>query len=819
MNVLIRSAHTAGLAAACAVLLSAQAPAGPQQSGQTTGAVTPVPALPDQPLLVPNVHSALPLDPEDYWFAPRDGEHATEQDRLLASASGAFAAGNFASALSYAQKAAALDGPLTGYARYYIAFSDLRMSRTDDAAKGFDAVLDGKPDGQLAVSAMLGKADVLELRGDHAGAADLLEKLSSEKTASPDTITLHFAQAALNAGDRPRAAAAFLKVYYEFPLTDAANSAGAALASLQDVVSKNGYKLDLGRALVLFGAKRYAEARSALDDIHDQTGGDDREVADLRMAECDYFLKHFPAARDRLEPYLEHAARQAEAQFFYLGTIRDLGDTDRYVSLTHALVDRFPDSTWAEEALNNLGTYYILANQDDQAAQTFKEMYEKYPHGEHAERAAWKYGWWAYRTGNFAETVRVFESAAASFPHSDYRPPYLYWSARARDRMGDKDAAQARLHLVYTDYRNSYYGRLAHKRLTSAAENAAESPVAGKAAAEHGEAADPSPEVVPAAAQLTSPPVPVAAPPTAPLIRKLLIAGLYDDALGELTYAQAVWGTSPAIQATVAWIYHQKGDLRRAITIMRRAYPQFLAAGGEDLPPQILQVIFPLTYWDSIKKYATARGLDPYVMAALIAQESTFDSGAHSVADAWGLMQIEPSTGRKLARALHLRYRLSMLTNADINLRMGMLYFSQLVDQFGGTYYALASYDAGDTRVVKWKLERPGLEEDEFIDDIPFPETQNYVKRILGTAEDYRRLYGEDGATPAAVHAVSKPPSGSHATAGHASSAHRSTSRKATRTASTSHRTSATHATTVHKTSAIHKPAAHKTIKKKTAQK
>src|SRR4029079_19607827 len=89
---------------------------------------------------------------------------------------------------------------------------------------------------------------------------------------------------------------------------------------------------------------------------------------------------------------------------------------------------------------------------------------------------------------------------------------------------------------------------------------------------------------------------------------------------------------------------------------------------------------------------------------------------------------------------------MASLTNPELNLRLGTLYFSELVSQFGGTYYALASYNAGDSRVTRWKSESPGLDEDEFIDDIPFPETQNYVKRILGTAEDYRRLY-PDGAT------------------------------------------------------------------------
>jgi soluble lytic murein transglycosylase len=71
-----------------------------------------------------------------------------------------------------------------------------------------------------------------------------------------------------------------------------------------------------------------------------------------------------------------------------------------------------------------------------------------------------------------------------------------------------------------------------------------------------------------------------------------------------------------------------------------------------------------------------------------------------------------------------------------------MTYFKELMDRFGGAHLALASYNAGENRVEKWLSERPGVPQDEFIDDIPFPETQAYVKRILGTAEDYRRLYG-----------------------------------------------------------------------------
>ena len=75
---------------------------------------------------------------------------------------------------------------------------------------------------------------------------------------------------------------------------------------------------------------------------------------------------------------------------------------------------------------------------------------------------------------------------------------------------------------------------------------------------------------------------------------------------------------------------------------------------------------------------------------------------------------------------------------------MGTAYFADLVKQFGGAHFALASYNAGREPCGALDRRAPGRPRDEFIDDIPFPETQAYVKKILGTAEDYRRLYGSD---------------------------------------------------------------------------
>ena len=302
-----------------------------------------------------------------------------------------------------------------------------------------------------------------------------------------------------------------------------------------------------------------------------------------------------------------------------------------------------------------------------------------------------------------------------------------------------------RLRLLVEDYRNSYYGRLAAQWLRS-----------------HGLAVPGGPE---AAARFVAPgPLAADSPavPTAGLIRWLIAAEMNDEALDEVQYAERAYGSSPVLLATRAWLVNRKGDLRPAITLMRQAYPQFLAAGGETLPADILRIMFPRDYWPLITKYSALNRLDPYLVTALMAQESTFDARVVSGANAIGLMQVVPSTGRLYARKLGLRgYSTKKLTVPDTNVRIGTAYFADLVRQFGGEYFALAGYNAGDSRAVRWKAERPGLDRDEFIDDIPFPETQNYLRRVIGTAEDYRALYGTSDArspSPATTVAGDKAP-------------------------------------------------------------
>ncbi len=714
------------VALAAAVVLVASVGAQQARVASTIAEYTP-----GSVVLLPTIHPRVPRDLTQLWFVPEKPNPVSVD---FASAARLQAKGDYLKALPLLSNASSQPGIFALYASYDMGVALLNLGRADEARRIFEMIGERKPVGYLGDAAAFGLARSAEALNDSAAAVAIYTRLLQGKAGRTDELLMRLGTAAQAAGQPDRAVEAFMRLYYEFPLSEFAPSASVALARLPNApdISQGSerYGLEMARADRLFSAKQYAPARTAFTALKSMARGDDRELADLRIAESNYFLKRPREARDGLRPYLTSSTRKAEVLYFSALSMRALGATPDYLTTIRRIADDFPQERWAEDALNSLATHYIVHDDDEKADEILRELYRKYPKSSHAERAAWKIGWRAFLQEQYGDTATFFERAASDFPRSDYRPSWLYWAGRAHELRNERDLATDRFTLVAADYLNSYYGRLAVKRLGGWL---------------------PAPRVI-ADNTASGGSLPSPALENAVLIRSLVAGGLYGHALGELRHAQRTAGDSPAIQATIAWISHQQGLtetgqsrftlLRGAITTMRRAYPQFLAAGGEQLPREILTVIFPLEYWDLIEKYSIEERLDPYLVAALVAQESTFAPEVRSVANAYGLMQLLPSTARQQARKLRITYSTRLLTNPEANIHLGTSYFAEKMHEFGSAHLALASYNAGEAAVRRWTAERPTLGNEEFIDDIPYPETQNYVKRILGTAEDYRRLYG-----------------------------------------------------------------------------
>jgi soluble lytic murein transglycosylase len=688
-------------------------------------------------VLKPTDHPQVPTDLSQFWMVPDRGRARTAAQANLAAAVKFENDASHAKALTLLlSPATKQDGLLAAYAEFYKGLALLRLGRAPEARTTFQSLQAARPVGYLSEMAALREAESDESMGDLAAALAVYERLVDVKTLAPDEILMKLGRTARTLGDAEKAQAAFERVYYEYPLSDLADDAAVQLPDAPVSADSIRFKQDLARAEKLFVARQYTVARESFERLRFTSQGEDRTRVLVRIAECDYYQRRYHAAADALKPFVESGTRSAEALYFYALAQHDIQEPALYRALMRRVVTEFPGTQFAEDALNSLALVDARDDEDDAADQESLELFDSFPTGRYTERAAWRIGWRAYRRGQFADAVRIFERAAFNFPRSDYRPAWLYWAGRAHEALNETALAESRYSIEVIDYLNTYHGHLAFARLGGRIPDRA--------------------SIVPAraVAPAITDDLPPTLPPNADVVRALLAAKMYDAAADELRYAQKIYGDSGAIQATFAWIYREQGQsetgslqlslYRGSINAMKRAYPQYLTSGGDRLPREILRVIYPIAYWDLIQKYSLPNGLDPYLVAALMCQESTFVANIRSPANAVGLMQLVPATARMYAKRLGLPYSSSLLTTPEWNIRVATAYLGDQLREFGSMYRVLAAYNAGDSRARRWTSERPELSQEEWIDDIPFAETQAYVRKILAQAEDYRRLYGSD---------------------------------------------------------------------------
>jgi soluble lytic murein transglycosylase len=180
---------------------------------------------------------------------------------------------------------------------------------------------------------------------------------------------------------------------------------------------------------------------------------------------------------------------------------------------------------------------------------------------------------------------------------------------------------------------------------------------------------------------------------------------------------------------------------------LKRALPTAASASIKSIPLIYWQILFPEPWWETIKAESAKNNLDPYLVASLIRQESEFNPSAISKANAYGLMQLLPSTGKAMAREEGIsHFETYQLLDPETNIRLGTRDLRKTMDKFGGVVeYALAAYNAGDDRVFDWQAAGPYHGIDEFVESIPFTETREYVQGILRNEETYKAIDASAG--------------------------------------------------------------------------
>ena len=620
-------------------------------------------------------------------------------------------------------------GDLGDYVAYYLGSSYLQTGRTAEAVATLADFSQKYPDSLLTKDAHVVYAGALLADNRGAEAAALLEK--DRVPARPD-IELGLGRAYAAMGQSAKAVAALSNVYYRMPTSPEADTASAELKKLTGSIAPLALADRRTRADLFAKGKRYSDAATEYRDLLDEVSPEDRPGLQLALASALQKSGRSKDAKQVLNSTPDSAPDVAAQKLFLLGECaRTANEDDEFLRLQAQLRQSAPTSQWLEQSLLAAGNVYLLRRDYDRAIDAYREMQQRFPNGARASYAHWKVAWLSLRQGRNDEAKQEFDQQLALYPNSGEVPAALYWRARLAEEDNEPNKARAYYQKLSDRFRNFYYAELARQRL---------------------KVLKPSTEPAQYALLDRVPPLDLtnkfttSDPPAEDLhvqkARLLENGGLVDFAVREIQ-AGAPSDDGNWMLAETARLYQDSGRYDRAIEVMKRGVPNYFAVDVPELPRTYWEALFPKAYWGDLKRFSSENELDPYLVASLIRQESEFNPNAISRANAVGLMQLLPVTGKKVAKEVKMHhFSPSQLYTPTVNLQLGTRYFKSMVDKFGSFEYALAAYNAGSDRVEDWLATGKYRDAQEFVESIPFTETREYVQAIMRNANVYKQLYG-----------------------------------------------------------------------------
>ncbi len=645
---------------------------------------------------------------------------------------------------------------LADYIAFWSAQSQAQSKRHDAVAPALEPVFRNKPTSPLAGrAAVLGANSLLEI-GDFRGAAQMLTRVRWEEMP-PMRAEFLMARALEGSGDVVAAAARYQSVYYGFPLSDESKDAREAIRRLESALGDK-YppvlpQAKLDRAQKLLDGRQAAQARAEYEEMLPSLGGLEREQALVRISAADYQARKTEAAMARLRGLeLKYPEADAERLYYIAACARRL---DRYGEMQTAvdeLTSRSPSSPWRLKALVMAANIYLVDNDASRFAPLYKACADAFPDAEDAPYCHWKVAWRAYIERQPSAELLLREHLTR-YPASEKAGASVYYLGRLAEQRRDYPAARRYYEELQSRFPNYYYAHMTRERLKrtevqqAGASRGTEEFLNGIRWPDRNR----KPDFVPDASTTQR----------IQRARLLTSARLETWAEIELRYGARNGENRYLLAMELAETANRRGAPDVGLRYIKSVVPDYLWIPRDAAPARFWKLAFPFPYRASIERNARANDLDSFLVAALIRQESEFDPKAVSVSNAIGLMQVLPGTGRELGRRVGIHgVRVATLKNPEVNLKLGTYYMRRQLDARNGSVEeTLAGYNAGPSRIPKWKSWADFQEPPEFVESIPFTQTRDYVQIIMRNADFYRWLYSNEPvpAETAAVQAPAEP--------------------------------------------------------------
>lgn len=562
-----------------------------------------------------------------------------------------------------------------------------------------------------ATSPLLHKAVLLAATASEPDAAiTLLERLRPQLLQPAGDFAL--AQAYQAAGRLDLAGLTFARVYFYYPLSKEAALAeppwralGAPDNTPENIMAR------VEKLLPSFPSR-------ARQDLQGMSG----DLAKVRLAATDFYShKHSDAltALHALTP--QDPDIDAERTYYiYQAARRANREGDRKAAFARLAQHHYGSPRYLDVLLPE-AYRHLTENEFEAYEPLYQACVANFPNDPRAAFCHWKITWSNYIRRRPA-ALNLLREHAEKYPQSEKVSAALYFLGRLSN---DPTYYQT----VIERYPNTYYSLIAADRLK---ENA----VSLRPNAWLAQLRFQAPPAIPAQESAAS-------RLRIQRARLLLAAGLDTFAEAELRFGAREETVPLHVAMELASALQRAGKVDRGVRTIKGLLPTYLTFPFAAVNEKFWQLAFPIPYRASLEKYARQAEIDPFVFAGLIRQESEFNASVVSPSNAYGLSQILPSTGRDLSRRVGMkRFTPSMLFDPTTNIHLGTYYIRHLLNSLEGNWHeALAAYNGGRTRVMKWRTFAQYREPAEFIETIPFDETRGYVQAVLRNAAVYKQLY------------------------------------------------------------------------------
>jgi soluble lytic murein transglycosylase len=653
-----------------------------------------------------------------------------------------YAAGDYLGAVVDLRQAAATPFSLSDFAEYYgasAAAETAQHARVVEALDGFSA---RHPHSTLRFDALALLAKAL-LQTDQAERA--IQVLVAERRVRQQSSLAGLLAQAYRQAQKPiEAARAYQEVYYVYATSPEAKTAEDALNELLAQLG-SGFPvptegLQTARPDAFFNRSRFAEAQKEYGFLL-QANPSSGFAGRWRVKQARCFLR-LKRTRDALELLIVSAAGNPTVDGERLAALVEAysqqTDAASMVSALEQLQTLYPQSQSYASALSSAGAFFVRQGDWGSALKYYEPLAQQFPETESGREGHWRVAWGYHLQRQDDQARRYLLEHVSRYPTSAHVPAALYWLGRLEEERGARPTARALYEFLTKRYLRTYYALQAGARLKEGAGQQTSAPQSVAAA--------PDPAVMDLIQK-----IPVAAPPPvqpcAPVpaseslgpfetLRALSLSDLAGEYLKDVLAEQP---DTPELRLAASRAEAEAGHTSVALLNARKLAPNAPEYEFSTLPKEVWGLLYPRPFLEIVRRQARANRLDPYLVMGLIRQESAFNPGAISSANARGLMQLLPKTAARQARQKRGVGR--RIYDPAVNIRLGSAYLASLLKMFGGSEeQALAAYNAGDSRVKEWLSQRQFSEPAEFAETIPFRETRVYVQTVLRDADIYRQL-------------------------------------------------------------------------------